>query len=140
MTKMMRKRVLQNVRLIIAAGLAALTILGVAVTSDILAASDASAAYTDPICAQYPNEPGCAGTGTGQTQISTNARNILNVLLYFGGAVTIMFIIIGGLKLITSGGEPDKIKSGKQTLLFAIIGLVVVVLARVIIEIVLQQF
>jgi hypothetical protein len=48
-------------------------------------------------------------------------------------------IMVSGFRYITSGGDAQKISSAKNTLVGAIIGLVVIVLARVIITFVLSK-
>jgi hypothetical protein len=48
-------------------------------------------------------------------------------------------LIFGGLKYITSGGESSNISAAKNTILFAIIGLIVVALAQVIVQFALNR-
>ncbi len=47
-------------------------------------------------------------------------------------------IIIGGLKYVTSGGDPQKVQSAQKTLTYAIAGLVVLILAYAILAIIEQ--
>lgn len=61
---------------------------------------------------------------------------ILNWVLIAVGILCVVFIIIGAVKFMTSGGDPEKVKSGRNTLMYAIIGLVVAILANVIVQIV----
>jgi hypothetical protein len=63
---------------------------------------------------------------------------VMNVLFILVGALGVAFIVIGGIKYITSGGDEKKVASAKNTILYAVIGLVVAILARVIIGIVLN--
>jgi len=49
------------------------------------------------------------------------------------GFVAVIIIIIAGIQYMTSGGDPQKINKAKDTILFAAIGIIVVVLARIII-------
>jgi hypothetical protein len=51
----------------------------------------------------------------------------------------VIFIILGGLKYITSGGEAANITGAKNTILFAIVGLVIVAFAQVIVKFVLGK-
>lgn len=55
--------------------------------------------------------------------------NIVYALLLFSGIGAMIFIMFGGLKFITSTGDPKQIDEGKKAIIFAIIGLVVVLLA-----------
>ncbi len=56
-------------------------------------------------------------------------QNLINTALIFAGAFTVGFIILAGFKLMNSGGSPDKVKSAKGTLTWAIVGLIVVLLS-----------
>jgi hypothetical protein len=75
--------------------------------------------------------------GSGQS-LSGIITIVMNVLLMIVGALAIAFIVIGGIKYITSGGDEKKVASAKNTILYAVIGLVVAILARVIIGIVMN--
>lgn len=59
--------------------------------------------------------------------------DIVNLLTFVAGLLAVIFIIVGGIKYASSSGDPKRIESAKQTLLYAVIGLVVAMLARVII-------
>jgi hypothetical protein len=48
-------------------------------------------------------------------------------------------IIIGGLKFITSSGNSDRVKSARNTILYAIVGLIIVALAQTIAHFVLAE-
>lgn len=56
------------------------------------------------------------------------------------GLIAVFFVIYGGLKYITSGGNDAGIKGAKNTLLYAVVGLVVVLIAEGIIRFVLTRF
>lgn len=62
--------------------------------------------------------------------------NILGLVLGFAGVVLFIYLIIGGFKYITSGGNPQQAESAKNTITYAIGGLVVVVLSFFIINLV----
>jgi hypothetical protein len=53
--------------------------------------------------------------------------------------VAVVMIIIGGLKYITSGGDSGNVTGAKNTILYAIIGLVIVALAQFIVRFVLSK-
>jgi len=61
---------------------------------------------------------------------------VINWVLIAVGIVCVVFIIIGGIRYATSGGDPEKTKSAKNTILYALIGLAISVLANVIVQIV----
>lgn len=50
---------------------------------------------------------------------------IINVLLFVIGLVSIIMIIIGGLKYVLSGGDSGAVTGAKNTILYAVVGLIV---------------
>jgi Type IV secretion system pilin len=64
---------------------------------------------------------------------------VLNLFSILVGITAVIMIVIGGFKYITSGGEPQKASGAKDTILFAIVGLVVVSLAQIIVHFVLNN-
>ena len=86
---------------------------------------------------QTNNCTGDLSTGTDQIQrIVTMVINIFSVVV---GIVAVIMIIYGGFKYITSGGDSGNITSAKNTIVYAIIGLVVVALAQFIVKFVLDK-
>lgn len=61
-------------------------------------------------------------------------RNIVQVLFLFSGVVALFFIVYAGIRYILSRGDPKAVEGAKSTLTWAIIGLIVVLLAFTIIE------
>lgn len=55
--------------------------------------------------------------------------NIINAALFFIGAIALIFVIWGGILYVTSGGDSEKTTQARNTLLYAIVGIVIVVLA-----------
>ena len=64
------------------------------------------------------------------------ATDIISILTSVAAAIAIIFIIISGFKYVTSSGDEKKLASATATLTYAIIGLVVVILAFIIIRVV----
>lgn len=62
--------------------------------------------------------------------------DIIQIMIAVGGILCIIFIILGGLKFVTSGGDEKKLASAKGTLTYAIVGLIVIILAFVILQVV----
>jgi hypothetical protein len=65
---------------------------------------------------------------------------ITNVLLFAIGAISVIMIIIGGLRYVVSGGDSSNITAAKNTVLYAIVGLIVALLAYAVINFVLTNF
>lgn len=69
----------------------------------------------------------CSGSnGSGVFGI---IKQVINVMLIVGGVIAVIMIIIGGIRYMTSNGEQSNVKAAKDTILYAVIGLVVSVLA-----------
>ena len=73
------------------------------------------------------------GVNNGES-LEQDVGSVINIIIYMIGIVAVIIIIIGGLTYITSQGDPDKIRKGKNTVLYGIIGLVIVVLAFAIVK------
>jgi hypothetical protein len=90
--------------------------------------------------ASSPSVSTCTPTsGDGSTGLSNIAKKITNLFSLIVGAIAIIMIIYGGFRYITSGGDSGKVGSAKNTLIYAIIGLIIVALAQLIVRFVLTQ-
>ena len=83
-------------------------------------------------------------TGTTQTSGSTDKINglvktIINVFSIVVGIVSVIMIIVAGLRYVTSGGESTNVSGAKNTIIYAIVGLVIVALAQFIVQFVLNK-
>ena len=80
------------------------------------------------------NQIGGNDPGNSAGDFTTLIKNIINILLFLVGAIAVIMIIIGGLRYVISGGDQGQITGAKNTILYAIIGLVVAVLAYAIVN------
>ena len=80
----------------------------------------------------------CSTDPAGQT-VNEIIATVINIFSFIVGVIAVIMIIIGGIKYITSGGDSNNISSAKTTIIYAIIGLVVVALAQIIVRFVLQR-
>lgn len=72
---------------------------------------------------------GAKGLGLPEVAIGSGLTAILNIVFIVAGVLAVVFIIIGGVKYILSGGDSAGIKSAKETITYAIVGLIVILLA-----------
>ena len=63
---------------------------------------------------------------------------ITNILLFVVGALSVIMLIVGGLRYVISGGNASAVTAAKNTILYAIVGLVVAFLAYAAINFVLS--
>lgn len=99
-----------------------------------------------------PFNGACSSSGASQRSVcqTTTSSNpligpggvinkIVNIISIVGGIAAVIIIIVGGLEYVTSGGDPQRTNTAKNTILFAIIGVVVIALAQIIVNYVLYN-
>jgi hypothetical protein len=84
----------------------------------------------------------CPTTGTATTSCITAdwgtlclinvVARVTNWVTYISLAVVAVMVIVGALTLTTAAGDPEKVKSGKNYILFAVVGLIIAILSRAI--------
>lgn len=79
----------------------------------------------------------CGGNAEGE--VSSTVQTVVTILSFVVGIAAVIMVIIGGFKYVASSGDPAGTNSAKNTILFALIGLVIVALAQVIVRFVLNQ-
>ena len=72
---------------------------------------------------------GCASSAAGGDKISVIILNIINAIIAILGVVAVIFIFVGGIGYMTSSGDPGKVKKAKDTIFYAVIGLIICVLS-----------
>lgn len=87
---------------------------------------------------QVGSSGGCT-TGDPEGKVNSTIEWVINVFSIVVGVVAVIMIIIGGFKYITSSGDSNNVTSAKNTILYAIIGLVIVALAQFIVKFVLSK-
>lgn len=102
-----------------------------------LAGSSAYAA--DPkqeACNALNNLDGGGGCGdtNAQTKLSDIVKSVISILSMAVGAVSVIMIIIGGFKYVISNGDANATKSAKDTIMYALIGLLLVGFAQTIVR------
>ena len=105
-------------------------LLGLSIPASAKQTACGVADYYDPLICGY-------GEGANEAALQNRIRNVLETVYLWVGIITVIVIVIGGVKYMTSRGEPDKIKTAKNTIMYAIIGLVVTLAAFAITEFVL---
>jgi len=78
-------------------------------------------------------------TSTAPDKINSIIKTVINVFSIVVGVVAVIMIIIGGFRYITSGGDSSNVSGAKNTIIYAIIGLVVVALAQFIVQFVVNK-
>ncbi len=113
-----------------------LPILIVAVAAvAVLAVSGSVSALTLQEGAEAARCDGCPKDLFGDTGVF---KQITNTVLYIVGIIAVIMLIIGGIRYVTSGGDAKKVTDAKNTVLYAIIGLVISFLAFAIVNFVIM--
>ena len=115
-------------------------LLGLAVA--IPAVSNAQPDIIDNLCAGANLEvnTNCSTGGSDATQqINRIVKLIINTLSLVVGLVAVTMIIIGGFRYITSGGGNEGVTGAKNTILYAIIGLIIVAMAQFMVRFILNR-
>ena len=81
----------------------------------------------------------CTTSGSASGSINNIISTVIDIFSIVVGVIAVIMIIIGGLKYITSGGDSGNVTGAKNTILYAVIGLVVVALAQIIVRFVLEK-
>lgn len=84
---------------------------------------------------------GVVGTelGVSGADLEPAITFIINALLALAGLVAAIYLILGGVRYITSQGDEDKAGEAKQTILYAVIGLIVIGLSAAIVNFVVSR-
>jgi hypothetical protein len=91
----------------------------------------------DDACANDPNSTLCKNSNQ---EIGPIITTVINVLLFLIGIISVVMIIIGGIMYSTSAGDAGAVTKAKNTVLFAVIGLVIAFLAFAIVNWVIDRF
>ncbi|KKP77642.1 MAG: hypothetical protein UR73_C0015G0005 [candidate division WS6 bacterium GW2011_GWF1_35_23] len=81
---------------------------------------------------------GWAQYGTLNTLIDTKIATAINFFTGFAALVAVIIIIVAGYMFITSAGDADKVDRAGKTMTGAIVGLVIVFIARILVEFVIK--
>lgn len=87
---------------------------------------------------QFGEGGACDAQGS-EEQLNSLITDIVNIFSVIVGIVAVIMIIIGGFRYITSGGDSGNVTGAKNTILYAIVGLIVVALAQFIVKFVLGK-
>jgi hypothetical protein len=118
--------------------LSAMLLLSFATLGTLSGASVSAASRAD-VCTGAKgamDDVNCEESGVTVAKVFEWVGTVTTWLLWAVGAVCVVFIVIGGIKYATSGGDSEKVKKAKDTLLYAVIGLAVALLAGVIVSLV----
>lgn len=77
-------------------------------------------------------------SGAGGANINQIVRNVVNVLLWVVGIASVIMLIVGGIRYVVSAGDQNAVQGAKNTILYALVGLIVAFLAFALINFVIE--
>ena len=80
------------------------------------------------------------GVSEAASDPQTLVKQFVNIFLFAVGALSVIMLIWGGIRYTTSAGDSNKVTAAKNTVLYAIVGLVIAILAYAIVNIVIDKF
>lgn len=82
---------------------------------------------------------GCTDDQAAGQDLGNIISEVINIMSILVGAICVIMIIVGGFRYVTSGGESNSVSGAKNTIIYAIVGLVIVALAQIIVHFVLSR-
>lgn len=79
------------------------------------------------------------GSTIDTTSISLTIRNIIGILLYVAGIISVIVIVVSGFRYVTSNGDAAAASRAKNGIVYALIGLVIAVMAYAIVNFILSN-
>lgn len=78
--------------------------------------------------------------GTNSSSVSSILQVVTNVLLFIAGAVAVIMLVLGGIRYTASNGDQNQITQAKNTIMYAVVGLIVTIIAYAVVDFVIDQF
>lgn len=81
-------------------------------------------------------------SGNGQNPISGNQGVLLRItdfVAYIAGIAAVIMVVVGGIRFITADGDSGNVKSARNTVLYAMVGIIVIVSAKALINFVILR-
>lgn len=136
---------IQKIKKFIVMGIAGLTLLSPTIAVPVIGGIAAADNVSTNLCGGVDAATGagnCSTQTTGGSAESGLKGLASTIVKYFSiivGAASVIMIIYGGFRYITSGGDSGKVGNAKNTLIYALIGLIIVALAQLIVRVVISQ-
>jgi hypothetical protein len=103
-------------------------------------------AFSEPVsavnvfdqCASNVDAAVCKAQGTDN--VSSMMKTVINILLFLIGTIAVVMIVVGGIRYTLSNGNASQVKEAKDTILYAVIGLIIAIMSYAIVNFVLTWF
>ena len=84
----------------------------------------------------------CRDANQGETEsnpVILILKNVTQLIAFLIGGISVIMIIVAGFRLITSSGNPDAVQQARNTIIYALIGVAVALLAQAVVIFVLNR-
>ena len=75
----------------------------------------------------------------GEATVDSTIATVINIISLIAAVIAVIMIIIGGIRYITSNGDSGSTSGAKNTVIYAVVGLVIIALAQLIVQFVVQR-
>lgn len=107
----------------------------VGLASPLLAPLSAKADTKDAACTGFSEVLGeSCDSGGGEEEINSTITDIIDILSAVVSVISVIMIIIAGIKFVTASGDPGSVKSARNTVIYALVGLLIVALSQTIVK------
>jgi hypothetical protein len=106
----------------------------------LVSASPAMAINVFKECGSGNNSDSAVCQAQDEDDLPDMVQIIINTILVILGMIAVIMIVIGGIRYTTSNGDSAAVKSAKDTILYAVVGLVVAILSYAIVNFVVDRF
>ena len=90
----------------------------------------------------FSSDGNCETDEAGKTagdRVDNVVTQVINIVSLLVGVAAVIMIMVGGLRYVTSNGDSGQVGNAKNTILYAVVGLVVVALAQIIVRFVVSK-
>ena len=96
--------------------------------------------YAAPTSVQEGADASVEGSGARASLTDGDGvlKQIANIMLYIVGGISVIMLIYGGIRYVTSGGNTAHVTAAKNTIIYSIAGLIIAILAYAIVNLVLE--
>jgi hypothetical protein len=122
--------------------LAGLAIWGVVLSTLFAFSFTANAQFKEELCGGADlslSSGNCGPKDEAENKVNKIIKQVINIISVIVGVVAVIMIIIGGFRYITSGGDSGAVGNAKNTIIYALVGLVIVFFAQIIVRFVLGR-
>jgi cytochrome c biogenesis protein CcdA len=93
----------------------------------------------DPAAVGLSSGAQAAKSDSNPADIKTGFKNISDTALYALGAISVLMLIYGGIRYTISAGDDKAVTAAKNTILYAVVGIVVAIMAYAIVNFVIKS-